>query len=163
MIIQAGFDLEILARPFIVQDGIVLPRLVVIGLDVDMQLDCLEVISEKFGGSLEPHFDAILSPLDPEWTKYFAIAHAGTWSERDYYPEDPIHRKATKLARVAAQRGFRMIGHFGQDETGHMSAGAHYYFDQYPSHDDLPCTMTHWESSHLQHMCRTCAGAAAPD
>ena len=147
MIIQAGFDLEILARPFIVREGIVLPRLVVVGLDADMQLDRVEVVSEEFTGSLEPHFDAVLAALDPEWTKYFAIAHAGTWTERDYSPQDPIHLEAKKLEGVAAQRGFRMIGHFGQDETGYMSAGAHHYFDQYPGHDDLPCTMTHWVHS----------------
>lgn len=156
MIIQAGFDLQILARPLIVQEGRVLPRLVVIGLDADMQLDSVGVVSEEFTGSLEPHFDAVLAALDPEWTKYFGIAHAGTWPEGDYYPDVPIHLEAQKLAGVAAQRGFRMIGHFGQDETGYMAAGAHCYFDQYPSLDDLPCTMTHWESSYVRHMCQNC-------
>ncbi|WP_454699697.1 hypothetical protein [Arthrobacter humicola] len=65
MIIQAGFDLQILARPLIVQAGKILPRLVVIRLDSEMQLDGVEVVSEGFSGSLEPHFDAILAALDP--------------------------------------------------------------------------------------------------
>jgi hypothetical protein len=147
MIIQAGFDLEILARPLIVQAGRVLPRLVVIGLDAEMQLDSIEVVSDEFAGSLGPHHNAILDGLDLEWTKYFAIAHAGIWTENNYNCDDPILIEANGLQTVAAQRGLQMIGHFGIDETGYMSAGPHYYFDQYPLHEDLPCTMTHWVHS----------------
>ena len=147
MIIQAGFDLQILARPLIVQAGKILPRLVVIRLDSEMQLDGVEVVSEGFSGSLEPHFDAILAALDPEWTKYFAIAHAGTWTENCFPWDIPILEEAGELETVAARGGFQMIGHFGQDETGYMSARAHSYFDQYPSYDELPCTMTHWVNS----------------
>ncbi|WP_345033267.1 hypothetical protein [Arthrobacter methylotrophus] len=40
-----------------------------------------------------------------------------------------------------------MIGPFGLDETGYMSAGPHSYFDQYASGHDLPDTMTHWVHS----------------
>jgi hypothetical protein len=147
MIIQAGFDLQILARPLIVQEGRVLPRLVLIGLDADMQLDSIEVVSHEFAGSLEPHHNAILEGLDIEWTKYFAIAHAGIWTEYNYNYNDPILIEAEGLEAVAAQRGLQMIGHFGLDETGYMSARAHSYFDQYPSHAELPCTMTHWVHS----------------
>jgi hypothetical protein len=147
MIIQAGFDLEILARPLIVNEGRVLPRLVVIGLDAEMQLDSIEVVSDEFAGSLEPHHNAILDGLDLKWTKYFAIAHAGIWTENDYNCDDPILIEANGLQTVAAQRGLQMIGHFGIDETGYMSAGAHSYFDQYPRHEDLPRTMSHWVHS----------------
>lgn len=152
MIIQAGFDLQILARPLIVQAGKILPRLVVIRLDSEMQLDGVHVVSDEFTGSLKPHHNAILDGLDPEWIKYFAIAHAGTWTEHCLPWNIPILVEAEELEAVAARRGFRMIGHFGQDETGYMSARAHSYFDQYPSHDDLPCTMTHWVNSKA----RTC-------
>ncbi|QCP00229.1 hypothetical protein FCN77_24095 [Arthrobacter sp. 24S4-2] len=156
MIIQAGFDLQILARPLIVQQGRVLPRLVVIGLDAEMQLDGVEVVSDEFAGSLKPHHDAILDGLDPEWTKYFAIAHAGIWTEHNYHCDDPILLEAAELETVAAHRGFHMIGHFGQDETGYMSAGAHSYFDQYPRHVELPCTMTHWVNSKVSTCWRCC-------
>lgn len=81
MIIQAGFDLELLARPLIVQEDKVLPRLVVIGLDAEMQLESIKVASDHFSGQLEPEFDAILDELEPKWTRYFAIAHAGIWTE----------------------------------------------------------------------------------
>lgn len=145
MIIQAGFDLQILARPLIVQEGRVLPKLVVIGLDAEMQLDSIEVVSDAFAGSLEPHHNSILDGLDLEWTKYFAIAHAGIWTENNYNCDDPILTEAKALQTVAAQRGIQMIGHFGLDETGYMSAGAHSYFDQYLL--DLPPTMSHWVHS----------------
>ncbi|MET3719971.1 MULTISPECIES: hypothetical protein [unclassified Arthrobacter] len=76
MIIQAGFDLQILVRPLVVQEGRVLPKLVVIALDADMQLDGIKVASDEFAGSLEPHYDASLDWMDLDWTRYFAIAHA---------------------------------------------------------------------------------------
>lgn len=147
MIIQAGFDLQILVRPIIVQEGRVLPKLVVIGLDADMQLDGINVVSDEFAGSLEPHHDAILDWMDLEWTKYFAIAHAGIWPEDDYYSESPILQEAETLKTAAAQRGLRMIGHFGLDETGYMSDGPHSYFDQYGLSEHLPPTMSHWVNS----------------
>jgi hypothetical protein len=145
MIIQAGFDLEFLARPLIVQQGKLLPRLVVIGLDAEMQLECLEIASDRFGGKLEPHFDSIFDELDAEWTRYFAIAHAGIWTEHSLPWEVPIIMEAEGLRTLADQRGFHMIGHFGLDETGYMCNGPHAYFDQY--HRGLPCTMDHWVHS----------------
>ena len=145
MIIQAGFDLQILARPLIVQEGKVLPRLVVIGLDTDMQLDGIRVVGNEFSGSLKPHHHEILDGLDPKWIRYFAIAHAGIWPEDNYNYDDPILLEAQALETAAAQRGLHMIGHFGLDETGYMSARAHSYFDQYGL--DLPPTMSHWVHS----------------
>lgn len=147
MIIQAGFDLQILVRPLIVQGEKVLPKLVVIALDGDMQLDGIKVVSDEFAGSLEPHHDAILDWMDLDWTKYFAIAHAGIWPEDDYCSESPILQGAKTLEAVAAQRGLRMIGHFGLDETGYMSDGPHSYFDQYGLSEHLPPTMSHWVNS----------------
>jgi hypothetical protein len=81
MIIQAGFDLELLAQPLIVQEDKLLPRLVVIGLDAEMQRESIKVASDQFTGRQEPEFDSILNELEPRWTRCFAIAHAGT---RDY-------------------------------------------------------------------------------
>ncbi|MBT2513669.1 hypothetical protein [Arthrobacter sp. ISL-30] len=147
MIIQAGFDFQLIARPFIVPDGYLLPRLVVMGLDSEMQLDTIEVVSDEFAGTLEPFRDAILNAFDPKWTKYFAIAHAGIWCENSY--DDPILVEARLLAEETEKQGVHMIGHFGIDETGYMSAMAHSYFDQYPSHKDLPRTMTHWVHSKI--------------
>lgn len=147
MIIQAGFDLELLARPLIVQEGKLYPRLVVIGLDAEMQLDSIRVVTESFSGSLETFQEAILEHLDLEGTKYFAIAHAEIWAESDFCDEQPILIEGKQLAKVAAERGLHMIGHFGIDETGYMSEGPHSYFDQYPSEDHLPSTMTHWVHS----------------
>lgn len=147
MIIQAGFDLQILARPLIVQEEKLYPRLVVIGLDAEMQLESIRVVTESFEGSLNPFQDAILDNLDLEGSKYFSIAHAGIWAEDDYYDEQPILAEAKKLKGIAEERGLHMIGHFGLDETGYMSNGPHSYFDQYPSGDDLPDTMLHWVHS----------------
>lgn len=50
MIIQAGFDLELLAHPLVVQGGKVLPRLVVVSLDAEMQLDGISIVTEDFKG-----------------------------------------------------------------------------------------------------------------
>lgn len=147
MIIQAGFDLELLARPLIVHEGNVLPRLVVIGLDANMQLENLEVASDQFAGRLEPYFDSILDTLDPEWTRYFAVVHAGVWME-DSLPWDvPIIMEAEGLKTLANERGYQLIGHLGLDATGYMCDGPHAYFDQYPLGDELPCTMNHWVHS----------------
>lgn len=148
MIIQAGFDLETLARPFIVQDGRIMPRLVLICLDADMQLDSVDVVPGDFAGCLVPFQDAVLAALDPEYTKFFAIAHPGRFSE-DYGDPDPILDEALTLESKASEREMQLIGHFAIDETGYMSARARSYFDQYPSHDDLPRTMFHWSHSKL--------------
>ena len=144
MIIQAGFDLQILARPLIDQEERLYPRLVVVGLDAEMQLESIRVVTESFEGSLNPFQDAILEHLDLDGSKYLAIAHAGIWAENDYYDEQPILQEAKKLKGIAEERGFHMIGHFGIDETGYMSNGPNYYFDQYLLGDDLPETMHHW-------------------
>ncbi|MEW9873312.1 hypothetical protein [Arthrobacter sp. HS15c] len=144
MIIQAGFDLEILARLLIVPEGNVLPKLVVIELDADMQFADIQVVSHQFGGRLEPHFDAILRQLNTDRTRYFAIAHAGAWPECTAV-DAPILAEAEALRASALQRGFLMIGHFGLEGDEYMSNGPHYYFDRY--HLSLPCTMDHWVHS----------------
>jgi hypothetical protein len=54
MIIQAGFDFEILARPLIIQHGMLMPSLVLICLDADMQLDSVDVVPGNFAGRLVP-------------------------------------------------------------------------------------------------------------
>ncbi len=148
MIIQAGFDFEILARPLIIQHGMLMPSLVLIRLDREMQLDNVDVVPGHFEGCLAPFHDAVLAALDPKYTKYFAIAHPGRFSE-DYGYLDPIMDEASALESKAKERGVQLIGHFAIDETGYMSARARMYFDQYPSHDDLPRTMLHWSHSTL--------------
>ncbi len=154
MIIQAGFDLEFLARLLIAPTGNVSPKLVVIELDANMQLADIQVVSHQFDGQLEPHFDAVLGQLDSDGTRYFAIAHAGVWPEcGDFHA--PILEAAEELRTRAHQRGFLMIGHFGLDGAGYMSNGPHYYFDRY--HLGLPCTMDHWV--HSKH--GTCDPAAS--
>lgn len=141
MIIQAGFDLEFLARLLIAPTGQVLPMLVVIELDADMQLADLRLVTNQFDGSLGPHVKAILDPLETDTTRYFAIAHAGCWPECTEV-HAPILEEAEALREAAIERGFLMIGHFGLDGVGYMSNGPHYYFDRYPL--GLPCTMDHW-------------------
>ena len=148
MIIQAGFDFVILAHPLIVQDGKLTPRLVLIALDAEMQLDGVEVIADDFAGSLAPFHDAVLTALDREYTRYFAIAHPGRFSE-EFGCSDPVLDEARLLESKAAERGMQLIGHIAVDETGYMSARARMYFDQYPSHDGLPRTMLHWSHSEL--------------
>ena len=147
MIIQAGFDFVILARPFIVPDGKIRPNLVLVCVDAEMQLDSVQVVTEDFAGSLAPFHDDVLLALDSEFTRYFAIAHPGSFSE--YGCSDPIMGEADELESKAAERGMQLIGHFAVDETGYMSARAHMYFDQYPQHEDLPRTMLHWSHSKL--------------
>lgn len=161
MIIQAGFDFVILARPFIVPDGRVLSNLVLVCVDAEMQLDSVEVITEDFAGSLAPFSDALLVALDSEFTKYFAIAHPGRFSE--HRCADPIMNEANALESKAAERGIQLIGHFAVDETGYMSARAHMYFDQYPSHNDLPRTMLHWSHSRVDRcLCARCDPSCRP-
>ena len=107
----------------------------------------VDVIADDFAGSLAPFQDAVLAALDPEYTKYFAIAHPGRFSEYDF--SEPIIEEARALEAKATERGMQLIGHFAIDETGYMSARARSYFDQYPRHDDLPRTMFHWAHSKL--------------
>jgi hypothetical protein len=144
MIIQAGFDLQILARLLIAPEGNVLPKLVVIELDANMQFADIQVVSHQFGGRLEPHFDSILRQLNIDRTRYFAIAHAGAWPECPAV-DAPILAEAETLRKRAIQHGFLMIGHFGLVGDEYMSNGPHYYFDRY--HLGLPCTMSHWVHS----------------
>lgn len=148
MIIQAGFDLELLARPLILQHGRPMPRLVLICLDAEMQLNDVDVVPGDFVGCLVPFQDAVQAALVPGDTKYFAIAHPGSFGEACGYP-DPVLEEARALESKAAERGIQLIGHFALDETGYMSARARLYFDQYPHHADLPRTMFHWSHSKL--------------
>ncbi|MET3948206.1 hypothetical protein ABIB49_002926 [Arthrobacter sp. UYCu512] len=148
MIIQAGFDFEILARPLIIQHNMLMPSLVLICLDSDMQLNDIDVVPGDFAGCLVPFQDAVLAALVPDDTKYFAIAHPGSFGASCGYP-DPVLDEAHDLESKAAERGMQLIGHFAIDETGYMSARARSYFDQYPRHADLPRTMFHW--SHSKH------------
>jgi hypothetical protein len=148
MIVQAGFDLELLSRLLIAPRGRVLPKLVVIELDADMQLADIRVVSHQFDGRLKPHFETILERLDPDVTRYFAIAHAGTWPECPDV-DVPILEEAGALRTLTHERGFLMIGHFGLDKSGYMSDGPHYYFDRYNL--GLPCTMDHWVHSRQGH------------
>jgi hypothetical protein len=148
MIIQAGFDFEVLARPLLIQHGMLMPSLVLICLDADMQLESVDVVPGDFAGCLVPFQDAVLAALEPEYTRYFAIAHPGSFGE-DYGHPDPILDEARTLESKAAARGMQLIGHLAVDETGYMSARARMYFDQYPRHEDLPRTMFHWVHSKL--------------
>jgi hypothetical protein len=148
MIIQAGFDLEILARPLILQHGMLMPRLVLISLDADMQLNDVKVLPGEFMGCLVPFQNSVLAVLDPEVTKYFAVAHPRSFGEDDGSP-DPVLEEARTLESKAGERGLQMIGHFAIDETGYLSARTRLYFDQDPGHNDLPRTMLHWSHSAL--------------
>ena len=148
MIIQAGFDFVLLAHPLIVQDGKLAPRLVLITLDAEMQLDSVEVIADDFAGCLVPFHDAVLTALDREYARFFAIAHPGRFSVGCGCP-DPVLDEARALEKKAAERGLQLIGHIAIDESGYMSARASMYFDQYPRHNDLPRTMLHWSHSEL--------------
>ncbi|MBT8162036.1 hypothetical protein KKI43_16495 [Arthrobacter sp. GN70] len=118
-----------------------------IGLDADMQLDSIGVVTDCFEGSLEPFQLAILDGLYPDRTRFFAIAHPGIWDEDHCFDHQPVVMEGNRLAKAASARGFRMIGHFGIDETGYRSVGPPSYFDQYPLGDDLPSTMPHWVHS----------------
>ena len=163
MIIQAGFDFEILARPLILQQGKLTPRLVLICLDADMQLDSVDVVANHFEGCVAQFHDAVLAALDPEHTKYFAIAHPGSFSE-DFDYSDPILDEVRTLESKAAERGMQLIGHFAIDETGYWSTRARSYFDQYPRHDDLPRTMLHWSHSNVDRCyCARCDPTCRPD
>ncbi|HEX9229608.1 MAG TPA: hypothetical protein VF885_23670 [Arthrobacter sp.] len=72
--------------------------------------------TEDFAGSLAPFHDAVLAALDREYTRYFAIAHPGSFGE--YGCSDPIMREADELESKAVERGMQLIGHFAVDETG---------------------------------------------
>jgi hypothetical protein len=147
MIIQAGFDLALLARPYIVQAHGVLPRIVAVGLDSDMRLDVVTVVSDEFKGTLKPHFEEILDDLRHQDTKYFAIAHAYCWPET-WDDMEPILSEAKTLKALAeAELGLEMIGHFGMDKNGYTSSGPHSYFDGY--YNLLPETQFHWSHSTL--------------
>ena len=148
MIIQAGFDLAILARPLILQHGRLMPRLVLISLDADMQLNDVDVVPGEFMGCLVPFQDSVLAALDPAATKYFAVAHPASFGADDG-GEDPVLEEARTLESKAAERGIQLIGHFAIDETSYLSARTPLYFDQDPGHNDLPRTMLHWSHSAL--------------
>ncbi|MGF6834345.1 hypothetical protein QF015_002527 [Paenarthrobacter sp. TE4293] len=147
MIIQSGFDLALLARPHIVQAHGVLPRVVALGLDSDMCLDIITIVSDEFRGTLKPHFEEILDALRHQDTKYFAIAHSGCWPETYDGPEPILAEAAALKALASGELGLEMIGHFGMDETGYIPAGPDSYFDEY--YNLLPETQHHWSRATL--------------
>lgn len=87
----------ILAHPLIAPGGKLTPRLVLIALDAEMQLDSVEVIADDFAGSLAPYHDAVLTALDREYTRYFAIAHPGSVRLRPERPRVRNVRGVTAL------------------------------------------------------------------
>ncbi|MGP0224133.1 hypothetical protein [Paenarthrobacter sp. NCHU4564] len=151
MIIQAGFDFEILACPYILQGRTVLPRIVLIGLDADMCLDIVTVITDDYAGCLTPYFKEILDALRHQDTKYFAIAHSGRWSENCDGSEPVLAEAAILKALAEAELDLQMICHFGIDEIGYTCSGPHSYFDTY--YNLLPETQVHWSHSPLGKCC----------
>ena len=147
MIIQAGFDIQVLARPYIVPNGVPLNRLVVVGLNSDMCLISIGIASYQFDGSLEPLFDDIFKVLTTEGIKYFAIAYGGCWQDFDFESAEPAPAEIEKLRRLATALGLRMIGNYGVDESRATAVELHSYFDQHGR--DLPETMLHWRHSSL--------------
>ncbi|YCH07275.1 hypothetical protein ACTAQJ_19630 [Arthrobacter sp. alpha11c] len=147
MIIQAGFDIQVLARPYIVPNEIPLSRLVVIGLNSDMCLTSIGIASYQFDGSLEPLFDDIFEVLTTEGIKYFAIAYGGCWQHFDFESAEPSPAETEKLRRLAIARGLLMIGNYGIDESRATAVELHSFFDQHRR--DLPETMLHWRHSSL--------------
>lgn len=136
-----------LARPYIVPNGIPLTRLVVVGLNSDMCFSSVGVASLQFEGSLEPLFDDILEFLPVEGTKYFAIAYAGSWPAYDFESAQPASADVEQLRKRAEASGLHMIGSFGITEASAMHVDVQSYFDR--SGMDLPETMLHWRHSIL--------------
>lgn len=65
-------------------------------VDAEMRLNSVEVIAEDFAGSLTPLHESVLAALDPDYTRYFAIAHPGRFSEYNF--SDPVEDEACELA-----------------------------------------------------------------
>ncbi len=146
MIIQAGFDIQVLARPYIAPNEKPLSRLVVIGLDSDMCFTSIGIASYRFNGSLEPLFDNVFKVLRTEGIKYFAIAYGGCWQHFDFDSVEPAPAEIEKLRKMAAVRGLEMIGNYAVDASPE-TVELHSYFDRQGR--DLPETMLHWRHSSL--------------
>ncbi|MDI2033519.1 hypothetical protein [Paenarthrobacter nitroguajacolicus] len=147
MIIQSGFDFQVLARPYILPNGVLLPRLVVVGLDSDMCFRSAGIASFQFDGWQEPLIDDILEVLPADGTRYFAIAYPGFWRTHNFESAQPSAADVESLRERAGERGLYLLGHFGIGEEHEMQVNLESYFDQ--SEMVVPRTMLHWRHSVL--------------
>ncbi|WP_125614718.1 hypothetical protein [Specibacter cremeus] len=147
MIIQAGFDFEILAQPHLLCDGGTTDKLVLIEADRDLEPVSVRVVSEEFDGSLKPHIDAIVERLDPEETRFFGIAHAGDIAPWGYVDKD-LDADSEALRKLADSRGFRLLAHLVFTADSWISLYGNSYFELYGDrYADLPSTMREWKRS----------------
>ena len=144
MILQAGFDLTQLAQPLIRRHGRNKNRLVLIQATRDLELIGVGILTKHFSGKLSPHMDAILEHLEPDYTKFFAIAHPSQGGPFGI-PDPDIAEESELLSVRASTQGCQLIGHVLFEEDRWQSLGGNHYFDQY-FHDitGLPTTMDHW-------------------
>ncbi len=144
MILQAGSDLTQLAQPFLRRNGRNKNRLVLIQATRDLELIGVGILTEHFSGRFAPHMDAILECLEPDYAKFFAIAHPSQRGPGGV-PDLEIADESEVLRDRASTQGCQLIGHVLFEEDRWLSLGGNHYFDQYV-HDftELPPTMNHW-------------------
>lgn len=147
MILQAGYDLTQLAQPLIRRHGKNRNRLVLIQASRDLELIGVGMVTKHFSGTLAPHMDQILGLLEPDYTKFFAIAHPDRQAPGGI-PDIDLMDEADILRVRAAAKGFQMIGHVLFEEDRWQSLCGNRYFDQYlHGFEGLPPTMDHWSRS----------------
>lgn len=147
MILQAGFDLTQLAQPLIRSHGRNCNRLVLIQATRNLELIGVGMVTKNFSGTLAPHMDQILDLLEPDYTKFFAIAHPSHRGPGGI-PDLQIMDESDVLRDLAAANGFHLIGHVLFEEDRWQSLCGNRYFDQYlHGFETLPPTMDHWSRS----------------
>lgn len=147
MIIQGGFDFTQLAQPLIRRHGRNRSRLVLIQATRDLELHSVSVVTKHYSGTLAPYLEEIVGLLNPEQTKFFAVAHPDEVAPGGTPNERTMDESQILDARAAAE-GFHLIGHVLFCSSSWLSLRGSLYFEQYGDRGiGLPSSMDRWERS----------------
>ena len=147
MIIQGGFDFTQLAQPLIRRHGRNRNRLVLIQATRDLELHSVSVVTKHYNGALAPHLEEIIGQLNPEQTRFFAVAHPDRVAPSGI-PDERTMEDSQILEERAAAEGFHLIGHVLFSSDSWLSLRGSLYFEQYRDRGiGLPSSMDQWARS----------------
>lgn len=158
MIIEAGYDLEILAHPYCVGPTALPDPLVVIELDADLFCFGPDLAPALMGDSFDPHVPGILDGL-LDSTRYLALARRGVANhQHEYRSSDPLQPSRERLKQALGARGILLFNELIINDNGWISRGPAKRFRTYPldGGNFLPWTITKFppraEEAFAQHL-----------
>ena len=135
MIIEAGYELQLLVQPILLANESSRKSLWLLAMDKDLRFLYPRKVLDTMGTTIEPHIDEIIGALGDDCfqTHYFAVAHMVPHVSFSIYEE--LSHLHEKLQQAASPRGFELIGHLVFDEECWYSSGPMHSFRDYPGND----------------------------